>query len=63
MPPMPKVRWKSFTGGRLVVKKSGRRCAQGPSRKKDGFTWKDGAVAGGGGSTAMTVLKKPRSGR
>ncbi|MBV7545054.1 ABC transporter substrate-binding protein [Pseudomonas sp. PDM26] len=25
--------------------------------EKDGFTWKDGAVAGGGGSTAMTVLK------
>ncbi|MDE4539811.1 carbohydrate ABC transporter substrate-binding protein [Pseudomonas sp. ITEM 17296] len=24
---------------------------------KDGFTWKDGAVAGGGGATAMTVLK------
>jgi len=25
--------------------------------EKDGFTWKDGAVAGGGGATAMTVLK------
>ncbi|WP_407315174.1 ABC transporter substrate-binding protein [Pseudomonas sp. nanlin1] len=25
--------------------------------EKDGFIWKDGAVAGGGGSTAMTVLK------
>jgi glucose/mannose transport system substrate-binding protein len=25
--------------------------------EKDGYTWKDGAVAGGGGSTAMTVLK------
>lgn len=25
--------------------------------EKDGFTWKDGAVAGGGGSSAMTVLK------
>lgn len=24
---------------------------------KDGFTWKDGAVAGGAGSAAMTVLK------
>ncbi|SMF10690.1 MULTISPECIES: ABC transporter substrate-binding protein [unclassified Pseudomonas] len=25
--------------------------------EKDGFTWRDGAVAGGGGATAMTVLK------
>jgi glucose/mannose transport system substrate-binding protein len=25
--------------------------------EKDGFTWQDGAVAGGGGSAAMTVLK------
>src|SRR5688572_12927491 len=25
--------------------------------EKDGFIWKDGAVAGGGGATAMTVLK------
>ena len=25
--------------------------------EKDGFTWKDDAVAGGGGATAMTVLK------
>ncbi|RMP93786.1 Glucose ABC transporter, periplasmic glucose-binding protein, partial [Pseudomonas savastanoi pv. glycinea] len=25
--------------------------------EKDGFVWKDGAIAGGGGSTAMTVLK------
>lgn len=25
--------------------------------EKDGFTWKDGAVAGGGGGAAMTVLK------
>jgi len=25
--------------------------------EKDGFTWKDGAVAGGAGSAAMTVLK------
>ena len=25
--------------------------------QKDGFTWKDGAVAGGAGSAAMTVLK------
>ena len=25
--------------------------------EKDGFTWKDGAVAGGGGATAMIVLK------
>jgi glucose/mannose transport system substrate-binding protein len=25
--------------------------------EKDGYTWKDGAVAGGGGATAMTVLK------
>ncbi|MDO7928819.1 ABC transporter substrate-binding protein [Pseudomonas sp. KFB-139] len=25
--------------------------------EKDGFTWKDGAIAGGGGATAMTVLK------
>lgn len=25
--------------------------------EKDGFTWKDGAVAGGGGAAAMTVLK------
>lgn len=25
--------------------------------EKDGVTWKDGAVAGGGGATAMTVLK------
>lgn len=25
--------------------------------EKDGFTWRDGAVAGGGGSAAMTVLK------
>ncbi|MBD1550962.1 ABC transporter substrate-binding protein [Pseudomonas typographi] len=25
--------------------------------KADGYTWKDNAVAGGGGSTAMTVLK------
>ncbi|KQQ50682.1 sugar ABC transporter substrate-binding protein [Pseudomonas sp. Leaf127] len=25
--------------------------------EKDGFAWKDGAVAGGGGATAMTVLK------
>ena len=25
--------------------------------EKDGFTWKDGAVAGGGGATAMTVIK------
>lgn len=25
--------------------------------EKDGFTWKDSAVAGGGGSAAMTVLK------
>ncbi|MDV9032209.1 ABC transporter substrate-binding protein [Pseudomonas sp. RAC1] len=25
--------------------------------EQDGFTWKDGAVAGGGGATAMTVLK------
>lgn len=25
--------------------------------EKDGFVWKDGAVAGGGGATAMTVLK------
>lgn len=25
--------------------------------KKDGFVWKDNAVAGGGGAAAMTVLK------
>lgn len=25
--------------------------------EKDGFTWQDSAVAGGGGSAAMTVLK------
>ena len=55
LPPMPKVRWKSCTGGPRVVKRLVD--VLKAHVEKDGFTWKDGAVAGGGGATAMTVLK------
>jgi glucose/mannose transport system substrate-binding protein len=55
MPPTPKGRLKWCTGGRQVAKKPVD--VLKAQVEKDGFTWKDGAVAGGGGATAMTVLK------